>query len=224
MKGASASPHLPAGFSLLELLVALVILSMLMMLLAGQLSFGARVWERVDGPGRAASHWAFVRSYLATSFEHIYPAMTKAQIETPAHVDFRGTSSEMEYLAPPPGAEGIAPFLRVGLALTSDGRKLHLVLSNDLIVDDPGQVVEERDLLEDIEGGKFSYYGALPQSAGKAWQEKWVDRVTLPELIRFRVAFAGQREGAERELIVRPRIDADVSCLYDRLTGGCRGR
>ena len=215
--------HLP-GFSLLELLVALVVLSMLMLLLASQFGFGARVWERTQGPGRMASHHAAVQSWLTTSLKHIYPAMTEAGAVSASRVDFRGTPAEMEFLSPPPHALGKAPFLRTRLTLTDDGTKLHLILSNDLRADPEGKKVEERDLLNDITNGSFSYYGPLPRSTERAWQDEWINRTALPELVRFQVSFSGLQRKKDRELIIRPRIDADVSCLYDRLTGKCRGR
>jgi hypothetical protein len=85
-----------------------------------------------------------------------------------------------------------------------------------------GGSAEAIELLADAESVQFAYFGLDPSKRRLDWQTAWAQRSALPQLIRIR---ARMRETQPwPELIVTPRILADVSCQFDPLTKQCRGR
>ena len=79
------------------------------------------------------------------------------------------------------------------------------------------------DILTDVDGVEFVYYGPLDGERDAGWHESWRDQTRMPRLVRVTVT---SRQGATRwpPLVVAPRIDVDANCVLDLLTRDCRGR
>lgn len=94
-----------AGFTLVELLVALTLLSLLSLVLVGSLRLGIGAWRR----GAVHSDWvadtAIVHNHLRRLIAEAYPfyALDGA---ARGHVDFEGTPTSLSFLAPTPIALG----------------------------------------------------------------------------------------------------------------------
>jgi len=52
----------------------------------------------------------------------------------------------------------------------------------------------------------------------------WTLPSRLPRLVRVKIEFPDGDARFWPELLVAPRIDVDVGCVYDALTKRCRGR
>jgi general secretion pathway protein J len=46
----------------------------------------------------------------------------------------------------------------------------------------------------------------------------------MPQLLRIQVRFTEGDSRTWPDLVIAPRITADVGCVYDQLTQQCRGR
>jgi general secretion pathway protein J len=79
-------------------------------------------------------------------------------------------------------------------------------------------------LLSDIDRVEFAYFGEGKAKRGLRWQDSWVQRIDVPRLVRIRVTFRSADQRSWPELLIAPRITADVSCVYDPGTLRCRGR
>jgi general secretion pathway protein J len=79
-------------------------------------------------------------------------------------------------------------------------------------------------LIPDVERITFAYFGKTRSEREAAWHDAWSGEPTLPQLVRLRV---GHPPGSARswpDLIIAPRVTADVGCVHDPLTKQCRGR
>jgi len=79
-------------------------------------------------------------------------------------------------------------------------------------------------LVPDIETAEFSYFGAEVSNRVLQWQDSWIERIDPPSLVRIRIAFRAADAQPWPDLVIAPRITADVSCVYDPGTRRCRGR
>ncbi|HYN38146.1 MAG TPA: type II secretion system protein, partial [Rhodospirillales bacterium] len=92
-----------AGFTLLELLVAMTVLGVLTALLASGLNFGTRVWERERTQLDAASELQLVQDVLRRMIAQAIPLPPPTDGNAGApESSFVGTDTSVRFLGPPP--------------------------------------------------------------------------------------------------------------------------
>lgn len=217
--------HGEAGFTLLELLIAMTLLGLLMVLLFGGLRFGARVWERSEAHTTDLDDIRIAQTFIRSEIEQAYPLLVLADPLHP-HIDFDGAADAVRFLASAP--TGIASAGRVHIdlrAVSQDGGTVLMVKARpELSWDDTPGATHAEVLLTGVRSLSFSYFGSENPDAPARWQDIWTNRLHLPRLVRLRVAFEPGDKRIWPELVIAPRIAVDINCLYDPLTKACRGR
>jgi len=212
------SPAGETGFTLLELLVAMAVLSLLALVMMGGLKFSARVWERIqatsDETDAVASAQEFIRHQLAVA----YPQWQNTGTDHP-HILFDGEPQKMSFLAPPPAQFGPGTNLQYALQRSKKG-DLEIVWQSQQVGDTPRSTT----LLSNIASLKFDYFGPAFGGSLPKWWDSWNNRARFPDLVRIRIAFPPGDRRVWPELIVHPDITVDVRCIYEPLTRTCRGR
>ncbi len=187
-----------SGFTLLELLLAVTLLALIAVMLAGGLRLGARVWESGEERAQALARLELVQGFLRRQVSGARP-LIMGRIASQPRYAFEGEPERLRLavLAPPQlGAGGfyLVTIERLpaksganeGDELRLDWRLYHPEME-DIGASDEGT---ERVLLEGIERVKFSYFGALRRDTERRWRERWEDQRALPELVRLEIEFS----------------------------------
>jgi len=206
------------GFTLVELLLALAIMSMVAVMLLGSTRFGVAAWQRTDVLAATAQDLALGRAIVAHDLENAYPEWS-VDAEAVQHVPFEGTDRLLVFLGPAPESMGAAGFAR--FTLRADAGLLTLSGVRELGTVDPPP---ESLLVSGAASIDFAYYGPAGLGEAPSWQTDWQGRAQLPMLVRVRVRFPAGDLRIWPDLVVRPRIAEDASCVYDPLSYHCRGR
>jgi hypothetical protein len=105
----------------------------------------------------------------------------------------------------------------------SFGDRVYLVEARRLELARAGgeSVVDEH--LPAISSVRLSYFGSMKDNEGPDWHDSWSNQGKLPDLVRVRVTFSDRRLGWP-DLVVKPRVEADVTCTFDPLARACSGR
>jgi general secretion pathway protein J len=207
-----------AGFTLLELMIALALLGMLTVLLFGGLHFGTRVWEKATTATTYGNRIRAAQETIADAIHTIYPFFQLAS-PTDRHVLFDGEPGMMTFFAPSRSQSGGLDVVTI----TLDPGGLLAVNSRPELAVQPAADVTHRVLLRGVRSFTASYFGAMTIGAPQQWYDVWHNERTLPSLIRIRVTLA-DASSQWSDLVVAPRITADESCVYDQLTKYCAGR
>ncbi len=218
-----------AGFSLLELVIALALLAIIAALLTGSLSMAARSW---DGGEKKAGDVASMRQaqeFLREQLTAELPLRLKKVVEMP--LMFSGEHDEIRYAAalPPRVQEGGAWFFR--LAVAKDGDKSRLVLQrtypDPTALENPQFSADaERSVLADgIAELTISYFGRdenATDADAPTWRDRWDDKQRLPLLVKIEVK---PEKGAPwPPLLVEPRRAPESACAaYDPARNRCVG-
>jgi general secretion pathway protein J len=212
-----------AGFTLVEVLVVLALVGLLTSALFASLRFGLHAWERTTSRAVAIDRNLLVQDFLRRAVAAAYPAFVMDDL-THGHVDFAGTATSISFLGPTPLARGLGGRTRFLIALDQSGgaNALTVVAQSELA---PSQAVSTvRDvLLTNLDGVEFSYFGR-GRSGALEWRNTWISEPTLPQVVRLRVKYPAGDPRIWPELLISPRIDVDVACVFDLLTRRCRGR
>ncbi len=187
-----------AGFTLVELLVAMTLLAFLSVTLFGGLRFGARSWEAVVDSSAARDDIASTQTFLRDRF---------GQLTLPGPVRLRhfdddgpvnGGPKQVEFIAPWLSALSLGGLYRFTLwhEDTGNGRLMlrwQPAESDPDTLEDLGDLAGQRVLLDGVAEFSLSYYGVENEDAEPEWLDQWESPGAPPRLVRVQLAFADAR-------------------------------
>lgn len=187
-----------AGFTLVELIAALVVVGLIGAIVAGTLRLGVRAQERLLARTEAMEDRRVVLGQLRRHLEAIEPLWLVGP--DAMRVAFRGDARELWFAAEMPGSDGAGGVWLTRLALTGMADNLALRLERQLLSEARGFSVgtgaERGTIIDGLQGARFAY------SDGRRWLDRWDDATRLPAKIRL--SFDSTDQGAWPELIVAP--------------------
>jgi general secretion pathway protein J len=208
-----------AGYTLIELLVALAIMGLLSVMLLAGLGGRGDAWRRMDRATTRQETVEAAQNILRIRLQHAWPA-TRYDIR-PIGPDFDGDAQRLTFLAPPPERDGPGALRRYTLRLDANG-DLVLESVSDLSLDPTRP--ERRDvLLRGVRTLDLGYFGAIEPDPAPRWGSRWRQRPRMPSLVRVRVEFA-RDQARWPDLVVHPLADIDTECVLVVATGGCSAR
>jgi general secretion pathway protein J len=197
-----------AGFTLVEILVAITLLGLLMAALFGGVQLGVRAWEaseeRLDESSRLATVQGFLRERLAQAYllEELAP-------RADARPAFAGEPDRLSFITLMPEHLG-GGFQRMVLAVTAADEGSDLAVTwwpaelDDAAVGP--DALRRRALLAHVAELRLSYFGSVERNQPPAWHEVW-EQPVLPQLILVQLRFPDRDLRSWPDLIVRPMID-----------------
>jgi len=200
------------GFTLVELLIALVLLAIILFLLFSGLRLGSRAWEGVDTVSERVSDLRVARNFIERMLRQTRPVAL--MVDGAAMPVFAGEPNRVELVAPLSEHVGIPGLyvLRLGLEDAGDGQRLVLIrwLLHPEVLDGGDDWPEWEPMVEDSGIGDDSSPFDRDMAAGAYGRT-----VLLPRVDRFELAYFGTAEGAaepewREEWLDQPRLPVRV--------------
>ena len=220
------------GFTLIEMLVALTLISLISVAMVQAFRFSQRSLlqaKRMDNDVRSV---AVAQRFLRRVLEEAYP------FEPAAGAAARGLQGDGEHLAftaPAPAADGAIGLLRYTLGLDKDGAQPNLMVQWQLdrngdaggTEDQPRSENQPRSevILAGVKSLEIAYLEPVdPRDPGATpeWRSSWTERQRMPALVRVHVEFDHPDRRRWPDLIVAPRVTDDANCVFDVVSQGCR--
>lgn len=220
------APEAAAGFTLLELLVAMTVLGVLTGLLATGLSFGTRIWEREQTQLEQWAEMQLVEDVLRRTVGEAWPLNVPTVADTEG-VAFVGTSNSINFLGPPPAQSQAGGIYQYGLLSRTGSEGASLVLTWRLHSPDGTQRQGRRGLvarirrqasgehkevvlIDGVTNVEFSYFGGGGDDIEPRWSNRWEDAAKLPMLVRMHVRFPAGDRRRWPDLVIAPAITASM--------------
>jgi general secretion pathway protein J len=220
-------PRRAAGFTLVELLIALSLLALMSGLLYGTLSLSATSWDRGEAKATQAGDMRLTEEFLRQSLTAQHPLRLHKVADQPLY--FQGTRDSLAFAGVMPGrAGGGIYYFRLAVKSYDDKSRLTLArvipdYAATTLPDFSG--ADESVLAEGIAGVTFGYFGRDPDSdpANPATcRDHWDDPQTLPLMIRVDVTPV--KGPAWPTLVVLPLLAPEVGCRsWDSTHNRCAG-
>jgi prepilin-type N-terminal cleavage/methylation domain-containing protein len=197
------------GMTLLEVLVALMVLALTGLLLTDGLSLGTRLWERAGAGAGAAVARADALATLRRLVEQSEPPGAADAGET-----FVGDPQGLAFISRE-GARlsaGTAQRIEIYRAVDQDAVRLRIAAVG------ADEQPDDLPMLSGVAELSLRYYGFDETLAAYGWVDQWTGRPALPTLVEMTVAYA---DGTPLSVLrVAPRRQASVECLVFG-GGGC---
>ncbi len=207
----SESRHSERGFTLVEVLIATSISAMLMILVVSSMRFGIRADQQANNYLQQTQQMVLAHRTLRNLIQHAYPQLVMSR-DRHFVADFFGQHDSIRFATL--SKTGTPEHMQINVTPDEGGRSLTVT---------PPQG-KSRPLIRNALAISFSYLPADADAGGKPpqWQQEWRDRYRLPALIKIEVTASNNEKWPA--LIIHPQIEVDTDCVYDSLTGYCKGR
>jgi general secretion pathway protein J len=194
-------------------------------LLFDNVRIGLRAWRTGSANAESVERSMVAQDLLRRVLGNLYPMIVADGAMQP-QVDFDGTKETLDFLGNAPTVAGGAGRFRfrVFVDRLQDQTALVMTAGPELANARDASLTTRTLLLCGIEHAEFAYFGEALSDRGPRWNDDWSKRSDIPKLIRIRVAFHSGDTRPWPELLIAPRVRADVSCVYDPITMRCRGR
>jgi len=208
------------GFTLVEMLLAMTLMSMLLALAYGGLRASTRATEKgqqiLDDSNRIRMAHQFVRKQLTQLLPLAFEEDEAQQVRTV----FRGDRQRIRYVAQMPGYLGFGGPQVQELEFVRGEEGLELVLSHALLQGYEEDYLYERQpilLLDKVQTAEFSFLGIDENGEMTQWSPDWEDETVLPAAVALNVEFVEDVYIQWPELTTSVRIDQSA-------VGGDRNR
>lgn len=209
------------GFTLLEVLIAVALVSAIFVIVAGALQFSVRAWRASNASITATQDVAFAQSIMRQSLEDAYPRLAGA-----GAVEFTGAAESVRFIGQTPNALN-AParaYIDISAEETENGAENGIAIVIAFRPEFTSDTVRET-LIDGLSNVSFSYLPPRRDGAPEPeWSDHWTGAARLPALIKVDARFPEGDRRAWPPLIIAPQIDVDAACRYDPLTHFCQGR
>ncbi len=174
-----------AGFTLVELIVALAILALLASMLPGAFAVAQRAWDTVRRIERLDADSA-ARSFVEQRLMEALPILV-TDVQGVRQLGFRGGARDMTFVAPSasgPAGGGLYQF-RLTAEAAADSDALVLRQTQVSAVANSTSIDAPRVLQVGLQGLRFRYFGRPTDDQDRRWHDFWPDGDRLPELVEI---------------------------------------
>lgn len=200
------------GFSLLELIVAMTLLSFIAVALASGLRVGITAWTRISGAQETPSDIYFSQSAIRRFIETARP-ISVDETHPESGLEFSGQSNRLLFVSPMPAEFGMGGDYMIEFAVRTraSGQKDLVLLPR--IYRGPGHTSEgtasadnETTLVADVVSASWTYFGSSVKREMPSWRTTWESQILLPQLIGLDVSFPAGSNRIWPQLLIAPRL------------------
>ncbi|MDP2901651.1 MAG: prepilin-type N-terminal cleavage/methylation domain-containing protein [Methylovulum sp.] len=206
------------GFTLIEVLIAMTLLSIMVVLLFASLKICAQSWEKGESKIEAVNEVAVIYNFFQRHLSAAKPLWDDFSVANQKTFSFHGDAQSLQFVGEFPASAG-----RGGLQLFSiqqqevqdnqdvDGTQINVILTPFFPVSE-GQEIQKEEviLLKHVKHFSVSYLG-IDDTGEVGWQNEWVERETLPRLVKINI---GRDDGMYwPDMVVELKVANDTAGL-----------
>jgi general secretion pathway protein J len=211
-----------AGFTLIEVLVALALMGLISTVLIASLEIGGHTWQRVTRTAMQTDEIARSQAFLRLRLATIHP-VSAGSSHGPSAESLLGTSTSLEFVSSAPGS-GNDRLLRYRIGPSSGGYSdIEVAYRPDRSGSSHAVAADwsRETLLAGAQGISIQFWESASDIPGR-WVDHWEGKNQLPDLIRIEVSFASDDQRQWPPLYVEPKIDTSSTCAFDVVSRRCR--
>lgn len=188
------------GFTLLELLIAMALMSLVLVMVYGSLRLGMRSWnvsaQRAESVNEVRLIEDFIRRQLRQSMTVYRQDPEQGQV-----VVFEGDSDRLTFVAPMLSYLGMGGLyvIQFDVVQSQGSDRLRMLWTPYRPIVESGlqtkktPAPEETILVNGVSDLQWEYFGAVEENQEPQWYERWPGVQQRPQLVRLNLSVNGQR-------------------------------
>ncbi|MCZ6804302.1 MAG: prepilin-type N-terminal cleavage/methylation domain-containing protein [Proteobacteria bacterium] len=186
----SISQNNSTGFTLIEVMIAMTILSLILVLLFSTIFTANRSWQTTERKIAQNDELRLVGHFIQRQLSQNIPLMWIDQDER--KLIFEGKNDELRFTSTLPAHRGGGGIQLITLKVNQTDDVHHLDLyyrhvNPDVSPFEKNHDVEQVTLLENINSIEFSYFGQENFDEAPVWRDEWQNKEILPTLISIKI-------------------------------------
>lgn len=182
-----------AGFTLVELLVAVALMALLTVALYDAFRAGTRAANAVG----ETKEWSVEIGVIYDFMQRELAAAEPLPVSTdPAQtaLQFDGEEQALSFVTLPPASLAVGGFQRLHLGLENDAGGNRLIASWESVARAPAApqptMLRPSILVNQVRSIRFAYFGMAEPNQPPGWSERWTAHDRLPQLVRLQIVLA----------------------------------
>jgi len=215
------------GFTLVEVVLAMVLLGTMMLLLYSGLNFALRSWNAGDANGRRVADGRIADNFVRREVGELYPM--RWQDPFVLRYAFEGKQHELRFVSSRRAgiSAGGLSVVAIDVEAGTEPRTRDLVMrraqsSGDVNDFAPLDRAQPSVLLTGIDSVDFAYFGASNDFTDPEWMDEWKYPARMPQLVRMTVH--GAHGDTLPPMTMRLMVGPEAGCFENVFQRDCRPR
>ena len=216
-----------SGFTLVEVVVAMVLVGTIMLLMYSGHAFALRSWDAGDVNGRRTAERQLGENFLRRELSELFPMRWKDA--TQVKLAFEGGATRLRFVSSRPAGLQMGGLSLVGIEVEENRERgsrdlvMMRAMPDDAAADfGPIEKGQRHILLAGVDQAEFGYFGSENEFTDPKWHPTWDFAGRVPDLVRLRLR---TRDGtALPEMVVRIVLGEEAGCLENSFQRLCRPR
>ncbi len=178
------------GFTLIEVLIAMTLLSIMVVLLFASLRICAQSWEKGESKMSDVNEVAVVYHFFQQHLATAKPLWDDFSVKEQKTLAFQGDALSLQFVGEFPASAGKVGNQLFNLQLVEEGdsKFIKVSLVPFLPVPDKGLLPkEEIALIKHVRNVSFAYFGPDEMGSEGSWQAEWLQRAQQPQLVKISI-------------------------------------
>jgi len=175
------------GYTLIEILIALTLFSVILMLVFSALHTSSKSWIASEQQIAANEDKRLILTFIKRQLSQVVPLL---QINGKKNnVVFKGEQDSLRFVSALPAHRGGGGLYLLTLRADEDLTLYYQIVTTniDLATDLDNEKIKSQVLIADIDKIEFSYFGSEDTDDTPTWYEQWENQKQLPDLISLRI-------------------------------------
>lgn len=201
-----------AGFTLIEVLIAMTLLSLMVVLLFSSLSIGAKSWEQGESKIADVNEVAVVQQFFNHHLAHAIPQWDDFNPEKERVFSFQGKRNSLQFVSAFPASAERSGLQLFNLELKKENKQQFVeVTLTPFFPPTEGETWFEDsiELVRGVEHFELAYYGLNDETGEEGWQSEWLQKEQQPRLVKVLLELEDGRYLPE--MIVALKVDSSYS-------------
>ena len=177
------------GFTLIEVLIAMTLLSMMMVLLFASLKICADSWEKGENKINEVNELAVVYTFFQQHLSLAHPLWNDFSSEEKTF-SFQGSAHSLQFVSTMPASAGKSGLQLFSVDLQSDNNDSFIKVSLMPffpLAEGAAWHKEEDILINHISDFSLAYFGSDDGLSLASWQDEWLAKNSLPRLVKINI-------------------------------------
>ncbi|MGB4498968.1 MAG: prepilin-type N-terminal cleavage/methylation domain-containing protein [Methylococcaceae bacterium] len=176
------------GFTLIEVLIGMTLLSLMVVLLFSSLTIGAKSWEQGEKKIADVNEIAVVQQFFNHYLAHSVPQWNDFDPEKDRIFSFQGKKQSLQFVAAFPASAERAGLQLFNLELVKKNKNSFIsfaVTPFFPLTENEEFFEDEISLVENVARFELAYFGLNDETGESGWQNEWLNKEQQPQLVKI---------------------------------------